>query len=368
MAALRRGLAVVAIAAVVTLTAGCFRTTVDTRALDELYAEIPDDKPGCAAAVYDDDAIVWTGVRGFADVEARLLITDDTVFGIGPTTQQFTATAVLLLIERGAIGLDDSVRRYLPTLPPWADAITVKHLLQRTSGIPDIGRLDLALTAEGLTADDVLAAVARVEKPNFPAGTRYWTSWTESVLQGLLVEAVDGRPLPRFLEDEVFRPTGMHAVMDLTPEIPGVAKSYSSANSGPVTGPWWDWVGDSGIFTTASDLARWGREYWDPKVGGEEVRRLRTSFMVLASLGAAVTGERLPEPGEARYGAGVVAVREDEGPYFLRAVSGFDLGFISDLVVFPEERLAAAVLCNHAGHDPSDTAKALLDAYVESRS
>jgi hypothetical protein len=102
-------------------------------------------------------------------------------------------------------------------------------------------------------------------------------------------------------------------------------------------------------------------------VGGEEVMRLRTSFLVVGSLGAQITEERLPEPGEARYGAGIFVQRSEDGDLLIRGPGGYDLGFISDLVVFPEERLAAAVLCNHVGHEPFQMGRRLLDAYVESR-
>ncbi len=280
------------------------------------------------------------------------------------------ATAVLLLVQSGKLALDDPIRRYLPTLPEWADAVAVEHLLQHTSGIPDYYRRRLVsgLYVNPLTGTDILRGFDQVTRLDFEPGTRFAESWSDNVLQALLVEAVDGRPLSEFLEDEAFSVAGIRAVMDRTPDIAGVAQSYVSSRSGATPNSLWEFVGDVGVYTTASDLAKWGAQYWEPTVGGEELQRQRIELMVLAEAGAPVKDEGPPQPDEARHGAGVLAVRDGDDPdYLIRAAPGDDLGFVSDLVVLPHERLAAAVLCNHLGHDPFETARGLLDAYLAAR-
>ncbi len=351
------------VAASLALLTGCTISSVDTQRLDELFNEIPDGEPGCAAAVYDDDRIAWTGVRGLADKEERLLITNDTTFAIGPTGQGFIATAVLLLAERRELDLDDPIRDHLPTLPAWADTVTAKHLLQRTSGIPDYSEFpDVTTAFYRVIGDDILDVIRRLERPRWEPGTRFSGQWSDDVLQSFLVEAVADRPLPEFLAEEVFSVAGIDVRMEASVDGPDVAASYQSAGSGPVPEPDRAAVGDVGIHTTASDLAKWGAEYWEPSVGGEELLQERTAHMVVAQ-GGEVTGEGPPKPGEGgRWAAGVFAFA---GGGFVGI--GDDLGFTSALVVESEERVAAAVLCNHLGHEPGETASALTEAYIAAR-
>jgi CubicO group peptidase (beta-lactamase class C family) len=338
--------------------------------LDEVLNDIPDDEPGCAAAVYDDDVVAWTGVRGFADREDERRIADDTNFAIGMTGQQFVATAVLLLERNGDIGLDDSVGQYLPTLPAWADDVTVKHLLQRTSGIPDFGILVDETSFHRVTGEDLLRAISAVEDLRFEPGTQFSGQPSDDVLQGFLVEAVADRPLQDFLAEEVFTVAGVEVMLEATPDGRDVATSYVSSLGAPVPEPDRDAVGDVGIYTTASDLAKWGSQYWEPSVGGEDLLHHRTAHMVVGTAGD-VSEERPPEKGEedGRYAAGVFAYAAGaaDDPELVIHSAGQDLGYVSDLYIAPVERVAAAVLCNHKGHDAPGLANALLVAYLAER-
>jgi CubicO group peptidase (beta-lactamase class C family) len=95
------------------------------------------DSPGCAAAVYKDDKIVYERGYGSADLEHEIPITPATVFYAGSVSKQFTAFAAALAIQQGRLGLDDSIRKHLPELPAYADAVTVRHLVHHTSGLRD---------------------------------------------------------------------------------------------------------------------------------------------------------------------------------------------------------------------------------------
>ncbi len=95
------------------------------------------DSPGCAAAIYKDDKIVYKRGYGSADLEHEIPITPATVFYAGSVSKQFTAFAAALAIQQGRRGLDDSIRKHLPELPAYADAVTVRHLVHHTSGLRD---------------------------------------------------------------------------------------------------------------------------------------------------------------------------------------------------------------------------------------
>jgi len=104
---------------------------------DVLNGAVKDGEPGCSAAVGIDGKVAWTGVRGLANLAAGAQITTDTVFDIASVSKQFTATAILLLVESGKLTLDDALSQYVPDLPAWSDKVTVAQLMHHTSGIPD---------------------------------------------------------------------------------------------------------------------------------------------------------------------------------------------------------------------------------------
>ncbi len=358
-------LAALALTAGMALLTGCTSSSVDTSRLDGLLSErVADDQPGCAAAVYFDDRVVWSGVRGLADVQDQLLITDDTVFKIGENTMQFTATAILLLAERGELDLDDPVRSFLPDLPEWGDEVTIDQLLHHTSGIPHygdfVGELDRKLPRSEVGPEEIIAAIVDRGLVR-EAGARFSPSGGNYLLLAQVVEAVDGRTLADFLDDEVFAPAGVEAVLTYGDDVPNLAKSYlfaASDNAEPAESGWRS-LGDVGIYTTASDLAKWGGQYWDPTVGGEEMlaARMRAVTVQLDDAAEDLTLE---------YGAGIYILHEGDKPTMIGHGSAV-YGFTTDLVVMPDEELAAAVLCNHREHNATETAIELLDAVTSEK-
>jgi CubicO group peptidase (beta-lactamase class C family) len=320
--------------------------------LDAIFTRlVPGGQAGCAAAVYRGNGLAWTGARGLADVARRRPITDDTVFGIGYTSEQFTATAALLLAQRHRLALSDPLSRFLPGLPAWASRVRVRDLLRHTSGIPDEHRLLPAEPRRPVTSRVLLAAVART-RLDFPPGTAGSASGGDSVLLGLVVQAAAGRPLADVLATEVFRPAGISAVLDRRPRGDDVAESYQvPIDTIPYREDGWRTVGEIGVHTTAKDLATWGAQYWRPTVGGPGLLKARMRVLRTDERGAVLPGTT-PRPGEVDGGPGITVWADARRRLLVRAPgsdgNGFgEDGFVSDLVVIPHERLAAAVLCNH---------------------
>ena len=144
--------------------------------VDALFAEWDSTAtPGCAVGVARAGALVYERGYGMADLEHDAVITPDTIFEAGSISKQFTAAAVLLLAREGKLSLDDSVRKYVPELPESTAPVTIRHMLQHTSGLRDWG--DIAAlsgwprTTRAYTHAHVLDIVSRQTALNFAPGT-----------------------------------------------------------------------------------------------------------------------------------------------------------------------------------------------------
>ncbi|HET6206686.1 MAG TPA: serine hydrolase domain-containing protein, partial [Terracidiphilus sp.] len=169
--------------------------------------------PGCAVGVSLDDKPTLTAAYGYADLEHDVRITPDTVFEAGSVSKQFTAMAVLILARDGKLSLDDNVRKYIPELPEYQAPITIRHLLNHTSGLRDWGSLEAIAgwprTTRAYTHDHVLEILSRQKALNYTPGAEY--SYTNSGynLAAILVTRVSGKPFAQFCKEQIFQPLGM---------------------------------------------------------------------------------------------------------------------------------------------------------------
>jgi CubicO group peptidase (beta-lactamase class C family) len=146
--------------------------TRDTGRIDEFVrSEMARQKiPGVAIAVIRGGEVVRSQGYGFANVELKSPVTTETIFQSGSMGKQFTAAAVMLLVQDGKLRLDDPIATYLPGTPPAFQAITVRHLLTHTSGIPDYTTSDFDYRRD-YTEDDLLK-MAFAQKLEFAPGAR----------------------------------------------------------------------------------------------------------------------------------------------------------------------------------------------------
>lgn len=325
----------------------------DGAASDAVFDAIADDGPGCAAAVAVHGEGVWDGGFGTADLESGDPITEETVFDIASTSKQFTATAVLLLAEEGQLDLDAPLSDVLEGLPAWSGGVTLRQMLTHTSGIPDY--IDLLYDAgftdgDRTTAGDALAELAEAEDLDFSPGSTFAYSNSGYFLLSQVIEAVTALTAEEYLEQAVFGPLGLSAELDPVTDDHRKATSYSA-----VGGAWqvadaaWEQVGDGGVQTDPVELVSWAQEYWDPIIG-EDLSAARADLAV--------------DDGEGgRYGAGII-IEEDDDLGTVLSHSGAWAGFVADLVVLPDEQVAAAVTCNTPdGVDPTEAAFALAEIW-----
>src|SRR5216683_7538013 len=132
-----------------------------TVALDEIFVDLTKEgSPGCALGVYHDDKMVYSKGYGLANLEENVPITPQSVFDIGSTSKQFTATSILLLEKQGKLSVSDDVRKYIPELPDYSKRgghkITILNLLNHTSGLRDyLALLQLSgVSGDSVTTDD----------------------------------------------------------------------------------------------------------------------------------------------------------------------------------------------------------------------
>nr|WP_245604930.1 serine hydrolase domain-containing protein [Mycobacterium genavense] len=249
-------------------------------------------------------------------------------------SKQFTATALLLLVDARKLTLDDPLSPHLAELPAWAGSVNVGQLMHQTSGIPDYVEL---LEAQGFafgdrtTQEQAVRAVAAMPKLTFPPGSQFEYSNSNYLLLGEIVRRVSAEPLPQFLAEQISRPLGLAMVVDPTGQIPGKAVDYEAdSDDYHATTTGWEQVGDGGIQTTPTQLVRWADNYRTGRVGGASLLDAQLRWAVPT------------DPGDGdKHGAGI----------FLLANGTLDHdgewgGFVSAFRVSKDRTTSVAISCN----------------------
>jgi CubicO group peptidase (beta-lactamase class C family) len=315
--------------------------------VDELMRGYAGDGPGAALLVVQDGRDVVRRGYGLADLESGVRATPATNFRLASVTKQFTAAAVLLLAEDGRLGLDDPVRRWLPSLPPGADAVTIRHLLTHTSGLVDYEDL----MAPGATAQvhdaDVLALLEGERRLYFAPGSAWRYSNSGYALLALVVERASGRSFADFLHERIFAPLGMagtvahrdgfDTVSQRAYGYSGGAGAWRRTDQSPTSAV----LGDGGIYSSIDDLAKWDAALYDDRLLSDASRALAFAPAaqsddpaVQYGFGWRITGDSLWHSGET-------------------------IGFRNVIVRFPGRQLTVVLLTNRDDPEPYRTALAI---------
>ena len=330
-----------------------------TRNIDRIFKDLSaKDSPGASVAVIRKGKIEYSRQYGSAQVEYDLPINENTIFHVASVSKQFAAMSVMLLAYDGKLDLDNEVQKYLPYVPKFNHPVTIRQMIQMTSGIRDQWEL-LAIGGwrldDVITTEHVLQLIKRQKELNFEPNTQYLYSNMNYTLLGQVVEEVSGKTLAEFSSERIFGPLGMnsthfhddheHIVDDRSysyKEIEGELKKsvLSYAN-----------VGATSLFTTAKDLAKWLDNFRHKSVGGPEL------------LDELLTQGILNNEEKISYAHGVV-IGDYKG---LKTVShgGADAGFRSHVVWFPDKEVGIVVLTNLATAGPSGRAYKIADLLFE---
>lgn len=317
--------------------------------------------PGCAVAVARRDRPVQERAYGMADLEHDVPNTPGTIFEAGSVSKQITAGAVVLLALDGKLAFDDDVRRYLPELPEYGAPITIRQLLNHTSGLRDWG----AVAAMGgwprgtrtYTNDLVLEIARRQRSLNYAPGTFFSYTNTGYNLLALIVGRVAGMSLAEFTRARIFEPLGMaHTAWrdDYARVVKGRALAYDPAAAGTfrLDMPFENAYGNGGLLTTPADLLRWTANLETGTVGGAR-------FLAEMHGQGRLTSGRTIEYARGLYVTHYRGVAEVSH-------SGATAGYRAFLGRYPVQGVAVAVLCNASQANATALAHQVADAYLGS--
>ena len=311
-------------------------------------------EPGSALLILRDGKPVQTKVEGAADIQSGRKITAKTNFRLASVTKQFTATAILLLAKDGKLHIDDPVAKHLSPWPAYANAVTIRHLLTHTSGLPDYDN-DVPDSTPQLTDADVLAFVRKQTAPLFPPGAKYQYSNTGYAILALIVEHASSQSFPAFLKARIFQPLGMKntvAHVEGRDTVANRAYGHSRAATG--------WkrddqsatsavLGDGGIYSNLLDLAKWVRAL--DKCTLLDCETLRQSW----------TSATLNDGTKTNYGFGWRLETRDSR----RVIShtGETRGFRNVLLRYPDQKIVVILLTNRNEGTPATVAAQLVKEF-----
>ncbi len=293
--------------------------------------------PGLSLLVVDDGKVVKQQGYGLANVEHDVPVKPETIFQSGSVGKQFTAAAVLLLVEDGKLALDDPVSKYLADVPQEWQAMTVRHLLSHTSGLRGMPmNFDYR---RDYTEDELLKQIYGLRLAHKP-GLMWSYSNPGYVTLGILIHKVSGQFYGDFLQERVFKPLGMTATGIISDAniVPHRAAGYRLVDGQLKNQEWvsptMNSTADGSLYFNIVDLVK-----WDAALEGD-------SLLSAASKQEMWTPQLLSsgKPNRANYGFAWM-IGGSEG-HRLVEHGGAWQGFTTFIVRYLDDRLTVAVLTN----------------------
>jgi D-alanyl-D-alanine carboxypeptidase len=320
--------------------------------------------PGASLAVVRNGQVVKARGYGLANIELNVRATEDTVYEIGSNTKQFTAAAVMMLVEEGKISLEDKLTKYFPEAPDAWSGITVRHLISHTSGIQNhvavpgwLNVFKTSITSETTPARDELLRLFFKLPLEFQPGETWSYDNTGYYLLGIIIEKASGKSYWDFLAERIFRPLGMTATRSTEPQpiVPNRAAGYEWVKdhfeNRPILAPFIAFSAGS-ILSTVKDMAK-----WDAALYGEKLLKQSSLHQMWA---ATKTNDGADASFD--YGFGWF-IGNYHGHHFVQHGGGTP-GFSSVIYRFLDDKLTIVVLTNHSDRIIDQFAVDLAGIYV----
>ncbi|TJY37795.1 serine hydrolase domain-containing protein [Pontimicrobium aquaticum] len=222
------------------------------------------------ALIVKNNEIIYSASFGYTDASKEKEISLATRFNIGSIYKEFSAVALMVLVEGGKLNLDDSISKFILSLPSWGKKIKVKHLLQYTSGLPNLkwGTIKSDL--------DILNDLKNLNSLKFEPGTDYFYNNNDISVRQFIVEKVSGTPFNVFVKERLFDPIGMKtAIANPTIDTKNIALGYSNSLVNDKIEDRFTGV----IYVTAHDLLKWDQSLKNYRlIDKESIKILGQSF------------------------------------------------------------------------------------------
>jgi len=314
--------------------------------------------PGCVVGIVRNDSLVYARGYGLANVEDNVPNTPQSVYYICSLAKQFTGYAVVLLARQGKLKLDDDIHLYLPWMADFGHKITIRNLLNHTSGIRD--EADMArisgLPLEGrLTQQMAVDIIKRQRTLNFIPGEMYGYSNSNYVLLAEIVKVASGKEFSSFVADAIFSPLGMthSGFMDDSRDIvkeraaPYYYKDGRSCYNGF---QYANVLGAGSLFSTVDDMARWAINFYLPRVGDtKDIEQL-------------VQKGKLNNGRENNYALGI-SVDSSRG-WKMYSHNGSLAGYVTHIRVYPDLKIGFIIFSNAGDGRIFSTAESLAGLFI----
>jgi len=307
---------------------------------------------GIQIAVAHDGSLVFVDSFGLADAAGHRPVTNDTVFHVASISKNILAAVVVRLVEQHRLSLDDDVTKYVASAPTHGVRITVRQLLNHTSGLYSFtSRSDAEANEQKVLSHEQVIGLFKDQPLDFPPGSSWRYDNSAFYLAGMVVEAVTGRLYADYIRDEVFRALGMtSSSLCGAHDIPGMASGHDVV-SGALTATSITWslpFAAGAVCATAADLARWQSALESGRFISPQSLAMMRSPTVLAD------GSRIDYGLGTRIGA--------IGRHAIFGHTGGGGGFATMLMTAPDAKLTVAVLTNTATAPPYDIAELTIRA------
>lgn len=308
--------------------------------------------PGLSIAVVRNGEIIQAKGYGLANVELNVPASPETIYQSGSVGKQFTATAVMMLVEDGKIALDDKISKYFADAPERWSGITIRHLLTHTAGTTDYPK-DFDFRRD-YTEDELLKKAADIPLA-FAPGEKWSYSNMGYVMLGILISKVTGKFYGEFLQERIFKPLGMNTARIISEAdiIPNRAAGYRQVKGELKNQAWvspsMNTTADGSIYLTVLDMAKWDAALYTEKL------------LKKSSMDQMWTPVKLNNGKAQQYGFGW-GFDEVRGHKIIEHGGAWQ-GFTSHISRYVDDKLTVIVLANLAGANPKTIATGIAGLY-----